>query len=331
MFKCNSKKSELFLYNAFNKRKHSKSKQKSEILNSVFQSSQKMGEQSKQKVSNDLNRTLFGKKDSFNKQSNCTKISNFKNGRLNKSKEHSLSINVTNTIQSKSKPGLHAKNYSTLPNKKTIAVSRSNSISNLDQTTTMASSNSKRKNQQNVIFNLKQRNLQQKKSFFEYQKQLLHTQEDLKNNLLFGNCNETTLKPGDNPCKTKLNLNLLKKNQNCIRNLKLKIQESIIKRKQFVGELLSEDSVFDCSKNNSNTGTHNNSKDKKMISRNNDSELQTLSLTYSDDDTPQKPKIMKKIDKRPKRNLSNVNKNLFQNSDFLTFCEEMNQKLFNGK
>lgn len=356
MIKHNSKISDLLLHTNFIHKKNNKSKPTQDIINSLIQSTSKHYQLNKSKIRATQSPNVFDSikhKNEFikNKKIYFTKVNS-----KNKSIDHSRSITFCNpnVIKSKSKVQLNIKfDAVQKPNtnekktkNKTITVSRSNSISNLDQTTTIASSNSIRKNQTNngtSIYNLKLKkflanNNSEKKNPNDYNKQILHTQADELNENInhFFNYNDSTLKTGENICKSKLNLNLLKKNQDCFKNLKQKIQDNIFKRKQIVDELLSEDSVFDYSKNNSISITNNNSKEKNksIPSRNNESELQTLSLTYSDDEgSVEKSKQKNKYyyGKRAQRNISLAGNHLFKDSDFLTFCEEMNQKLFNGK
>lgn len=161
--------------------------------------------------------------------------------------------------------------------KSNLHVSRSNSISNLEQTTTLTSSTtttSKRINQKKEgkrVQPAKNLNLKVKKENKEagnmMHNQFLHTEETNYNY---------------QPNITEVNVNYTNK------NYKSENMINIIKSNNTLNEydLLSEDSVFNPSKHTSNNVTNNNSKDKniKTISGNNDSGQQTISYTYSDEE-----------------------------------------------
>lgn len=203
--------------------------------------------------------------------------------------------------------------------KKSLKVSRSNSISNLEHSTTLTSSTtttSKRITQKkDVPMTLSHKKNQLKLKTNEAVKQLntqfLHTEET--NYHYQPNITEVNVNPNNNYRSD------------------IYITQNINKY-NYINEydLLSEDSVFNFSKHTSNNVTNNNSKDKnlKTISGNNDSGQNTISYTYSDDEGSSRKYIDKR---RTKRNIDNKggNNNIFiHNEDFLTFCEEMNQKLF---
>lgn len=367
MLKHNSKISDFILYSNLTKKKPAKSKQSNTIIESLLHSTQKTISRSKLKSHKTLSpNTTYEDKAPIAKSQYISKNDSTLNQKITKVKAPSLNFNLIKTKQNKSQGkfkinqnyALHrqnsnSKNKSQINSKKnsTIIVSRSNSNSNLDQTTTIASSSSKRKSQQitlnPIIKNIKLKNIlinSNKKNFFDYQKQILHTQveEIHHNNTLFGIYSDHILKTKSNKNEntllhkpTKVKLKLIKNINN------INDKNEVIKRKIITDELISEDSVFNYSKTNS-FSLNNNSKEKNksLVSRNNDSLQQTLSFTYSDDEgSVEKYKQIKQ--KKQVKNKNNVqkgqrNKNisnidLMKNVDFLTFCEQMNEKLFNGK
>lgn len=247
-------------------------------------------------------------------------------------------LSKTKNINSKS---INLSVYGTRIKKANLHFSRSNSISNLEQTTTLTSSTtttSKRINQKKegkMIQNTKNYNVKVKKENKEagsnIHNQFLHTEETNYN--YQQNITEVNVNYRNQNYKSENHINIIKSNNT--------LNEY---------DLLSEDSVFNPSKHTSNNVTNNNSKDKniKTISGNNDSGQQTISYTYSDEEgsslSRNKEKSKKNIfnyfieSNRPQRNLNKTHNNylyqnniLIHNEDFLTFCEEMNQKLFAKK
>ena len=268
-----------------------------------------------------------------NKSLNCNNIV-IKNQNLNSLKSN-LFKNYNTKVQSTHNKSIIAKHRSITNKsnnisinvsenrKKSHMVSRSNSISNLEHSTTLTSSTtttSKRITQKKEI--------SQKPIAFSHKKNShlkLKTNEAVKQlNTQFLHTEETNY--NYQPNITEVNIN-----QNNNYRSDMYITQNINKN-NYINEydLLSEDSVFNFSKHTSNNVTNNNSKEKnlKTISGNNDSGQNTISYTYSEDEGSSRKYIDKR---RTKRNIDNKggNNNIFiHNEDFLTFCEEMNQKLF---
>lgn len=252
-----------------------------------------------------------------NQNLNTLKSNLFKNYNSKIQSTHNKSINTKNrTIVNKS---INASDN----RKKSHKVSRSNSISNLEHSTTLTSSTtttSKRITKKKEV-NQKALTLSHKKK----EQLKLKTNEAVKQlNTQFLHTEETNY--NYQPNITEVNVN-----QNNNYRSDIYITQNIIKN-NYINEydLLSEDSVFNFSKHTSNNVTNNNSKEKnlKTISGNNDSGQNTISYTYSDDEGSSRKYLDKR---RTKRNIDNKggNNNIFiHNEDFLTFCQEMNQKLF---
>ena len=233
-----------------------------------------------------------------NQNLNCLRKDLFKN------------VNKSTAIQNKSIITKHKKVSNKSMNiisnefnsrKKYHQVSRSNSISNLEQTTTLTSSTTNTSKRIN-----KKKNTQKQKETI----QVLQTEETNFNY---------------KPHITEVNIIETKKNYKSDNY----ITTNIITANEY--DLLSEDSVFNYSKNTSNNVTNNNSKEKniKTISGNNDSGHQTISYTYSDDEGSVTKKTIDKRTKQNKQTNMNTHNNMsVYSEDFLTFCAKMNQKLF---
>ena len=234
----------------------------------------------------------------INQNLNCIRKDIFKN------------VNKSTAIQNKSIITKHKKVSNKSMNitsnefnsrKKYHQVSRSNSISNLEQTTTLTSSTTNTSKR----INKKKNTPKQKETM-----QVFQTEETNFNY---------------KPHITEVNIIETKKNYKSDNY----ITTNMITANEY--DLLSEDSVFNYSKNTSNNVTNNNSKEKniKTISGNNDSGHQTISYTYSDDEGSVTKKTIDKRTKRNKQSNMNTNNNIsLYSEDFLTFCAKMNQKLF---
>lgn len=98
-------------------------------------------------------------------------------------------------------------------------------------------------------------------------------------------------------------------------------------------DLLSEDSVFNFSKQTSNNVTGHNSKEKyKTLSNNGESEQLTISYTYTDDEETCKSRTKRNVNEAHNKTYvirqDYGNNAAMMNEDFLSFYEEMNKKLF---
>ena len=217
-----------------------------------------------------------------------------------------------NKIIHKRENKLNLKEY-----KQTI-MNRSNSISNLEQTitTTSTTMTSKRKKTTSKNINIKTLNLN---NILKKQKK-----KNESKNLIFESYNSTDYNNNKVfQTQNNENKNIIKNNNNNNINTNNKNINN-----EF--DLISNDSVFFNSKQTSNTVTNNNSKEKNNNNGFNESEQQTITLTYTEDDNNDInfKNYPYEFSRQKKNHDNNI---IIQNEDFLTFYQQMNKKLFGEK
>ena len=221
-------------------------------------------------------------------------------------------------------------------NKKNKKISRSNSNSNLEPISTKTSSEmtvsttSKRlkiSSHHVKLFkeDLKKFNLDKKPKInyisTESQKHSKHLHLINNKNLSISEC--------------VLNQFLKNKNKKPKNTLTNNLSRSInVKKNENSLTLISEDSVFNNSKQRSSSGNHNDSSSNKISLKYSSNNSNTISFdkkskdsidyTYTDDEVQS---TYRKTINKLQINNNNIN-NKINNEDFLSFCNEMNQKLF---
>ena len=231
-------------------------------------------------------------------------------------------------------------------NQKSKKISRSNSNSNLEPTSTKTSSDvtvstaSKRlKIYNNPVrffkddlkkFNFDKKQKKQNYISTESQKHSKHFHLINNKNLSISEC--VLDKFLNNKNKTQKN-NI---NHNLSRSINIKKNENSL-------TLISEDSVFNNSKQRSTSGNHNDSSSNKISLKYSSNNSNTISFdkkskdsidyTYTDDEVQstyrkQKNKLQINNNNNNNNNNKNMTNNKINNEDFLSFCNEMNQKLF---